>query len=152
MKASFLKRVKWVPALAAAAALSLVGVGISTPADAAVGNINPDTPSSLTIHKYDGDQQERGDGTEIDDPSSLGDPLDGVEFTITPVTQRNGEPIDLDTAPGWDLIDGATVGDVKGGGEYARHSAEGHHRRRRNRHHRSPTRALPRRGDRFGRS
>ena len=59
MKASFLKRVRWVPALAAAAALSLVGVGISTPADAAVGNINPDTPSSLTIHKYDGDQQER---------------------------------------------------------------------------------------------
>lgn len=118
MKTSFLKRVKWVPALAAAAALSLVGVGISTPADAAVGNINPDTPSSLTIHKYDGDQQERGDGTEINDPSSLGDPLDGVEFTITPVTQRNGEPIDLDTAPGWDLIDGATVGDVKGGGGY----------------------------------
>lgn len=112
MKVNLFKRMRWIPTLAAAAALSLVGVSINAPAAEAAGNINPDTPSSLTINKYDGDQGPRGDGTKIDDPSSLGTPLAGVEFTITPVETRNGQPIDLDTEAGWNLIDGATIDNV----------------------------------------
>lgn len=119
MKASLFKRVRWIPAIAAAAALSLVG--ISAPAQAqGAGNINPNTPSSLTIHKYDGDQGPRGDGTELGDTSNLGNPLSGVEFTITPITERNGQPIDLDTDAGWNLIDGATVDQVNGGNGYVK--------------------------------
>ncbi|WP_137824778.1 SpaH/EbpB family LPXTG-anchored major pilin [Brevibacterium sp. 2SA] len=116
MRANLFKRVRWIPALAAAAALSLAGITAPAPAEAAAGNINPNTPSSLTINKYDGDQGPRGDGTKIDDTSNLGSPLAGVEFTITPITQKGGQAIDLDTDAGWNLIDGATVADVKGGG------------------------------------
>ncbi|GAA0037498.1 SpaH/EbpB family LPXTG-anchored major pilin [Brevibacterium metallidurans] len=117
MKANLFKRMRtrWIPALAAAAALSLVGVGITAPAAEAAGNINPDTPSSLTINKYDGPQGPRGDGTKIDDTSGLGTPLRGVEFTIRKVLTANGEDVNLDTEAGWNAIDGVVVADVLDG-------------------------------------
>ncbi|QZE26135.1 SpaH/EbpB family LPXTG-anchored major pilin [Brevibacterium casei] len=119
MKATLFKRMRWIPALAAAAAVSLVGVGVNAPAaEAASGNIDPNRSTSLTINKYDGDQGPRGDGTKIEDPSSLGTPLAGVEFTITPVTQRNSQAIDLKTDAGWNLIDGATIDNVTEGNGY----------------------------------
>ena len=115
MKANLFKRMRtrWIPALAAAAALSLVGVGINAPAaEASAGNINPNTPTSLTINKYDGNQGPRGDGTKIEDTSGLGTPLEGVQFTITPVLTKDGQPINLDTDAGWNLIEGATIDNV----------------------------------------
>ncbi|EKU45676.1 MULTISPECIES: SpaH/EbpB family LPXTG-anchored major pilin [Brevibacterium] len=115
MKATLFTRMRWIPVLAAAAALSLVGVSLDAPTAEAAGNINPDTPSSLTINKYDGDQGPRGDGTEIEDTSSLGTPLAGVEFTIRQVLTANGEEVNLDTAAGWDAIDGVVVADVLAG-------------------------------------
>ncbi len=90
-------------------------VGITAPAAEAAGNINPDTPSSLTINKYDGPQGPRGDGTKIDDTSGLGTPLRGVEFTIRKVLTANGEDVNLDTEAGWNAIDGVVVADVLDG-------------------------------------
>ncbi len=108
--------------LAALAGVLTIGLaGLAGPASAdddattpatGVGNINPAIPTSLTIHKYDGNQGEAGDGTVITDTSDLGNPLSGVEFTITPVTTKGGAAIDLDTPAGWDLIKGVTVDQV----------------------------------------
>lgn len=93
------------------AALSVVGVaGAAQAADG--GNIDPDTPTSLTIHKYDGVPGAAGNGTKIENPTGLGNPLVGVTFDIIPVTAKNNVSIDLTTAAGWDLIAGATVADV----------------------------------------
>lgn len=101
-----------------AAAVGLVGFAGAASADTVTGtgNINPDTATSLTIHKYDGTAGTEGNGTELSDTSGLGNALAGVEFTITPVTAKDGATIDLDTAAGWDLIDGVTAADVQGSG------------------------------------
>jgi len=105
-------------------ALGLAGVaGGSLAASAAEptpgpGNIDPSSASSLTIHKYDGNPGEAGDGTELSDTSGLGNALEGVEFTITPVTTKGGAAIDLNTPAGWDLIEGVTVGDVTAANGY----------------------------------
>lgn len=94
-------------------ALSLLGVaGVAHAADPAPGNINPSTSTSLTIHKYDGAQGKAGDGTQIGDTSELGNPLSGVEFTVTPVTTKSGTAIDLTTPEGWDAISGIKAADV----------------------------------------
>lgn len=90
----------------------------STPA-ASGANVNPGTSSSLTIHKYSGDQGAVGDGTELSDVSKLGTALQGVEFTITPVVKKGTADINLDTPEGWDLIAGVTVGDVTAANGYA---------------------------------
>jgi fimbrial isopeptide formation D2 family protein/LPXTG-motif cell wall-anchored protein len=84
----------------------------TTPPAPSLANIDPTQPTSLTIHKYDGNPGQAGDGTAIEDTSSFGNGLEGVVFTITPVTAKNGTPIDLTTYTGWELIDGATVADV----------------------------------------
>lgn len=84
----------------------------TTPPAPSLANIDPTQPTSLTIHKYDGSPGQAGDGTAIEDTSSFGNGLEGVVFTITSVTAKNGTPIDLTTYAGWELIDGATVADV----------------------------------------
>jgi fimbrial isopeptide formation D2 family protein/LPXTG-motif cell wall-anchored protein len=110
-----------IVAAASTLALGLAGVaGGSLAANAAdatpgAGNIDPSTQTSLTIHKYDGNTGEAGDGTQLSDTSGLGNALQGVEFTITPVTAKGGQAIDLDTYAGWDLIDGVTAADVQSG-------------------------------------
>lgn len=93
-------------------ALALVGsVAFASSAVAAVGpgNIDPDAPVSLTIHKYE--QPTSGDlgpndGTEITPPAGS-NPLEGVEFTAQKVTS-----IDLLTNAGWTAVAGLTAADV----------------------------------------
>lgn len=106
------------------AALSLIGVSTAqaepTPEPTmGPGNINPGTPTSLTIHKYDGNPGQAGDGTAISDTSQFGNALKGVEFTITPVASKGDAAIDLTTEAGWNLIKGATVADVTAANGYA---------------------------------
>lgn len=123
---TWLRRV--VPA-AGAFALGIAGMaGIAQSAQAAepvtgVGNINPATTTSLTIHKYDGAQGDAGDGT-VQDTSKMGNPLKGVEFTVTPVKMKGQTKIDLDTEAGWDAIDGITAKDVtESGSAYTQDTA-----------------------------
>lgn len=105
------------------AALSLMGTAVAnaepTPAPTTgAGNIDPAVATSLTIHKYDGNPGQAGDGTVID-AKGLGNALKGVEFTITPVTTKGGAAIDLTTEAGWNLIGGAKVADVTTPNGYA---------------------------------
>lgn len=102
----------------ALAAAGLMGVGVANaddaPAPISVGNINPEADASLIIHKFDGDQGDPGDGTELPSTSGLGNPLSGVEFTIWRVT-HDGAPIDLTTYEGWVLAKDATPSNVRPG-------------------------------------
>ncbi|MFT8705072.1 SpaH/EbpB family LPXTG-anchored major pilin [Bifidobacterium aquikefiricola] len=114
----------WLRKIAAAAGALALGVaglaGLAQTAQAdenipvtGVGNINPGTATSLTIHKFDGAQGNAGDGT-VQDTSKMGNPLQGVEFTVTPVTYKGATKIDLDTEAGWDAINGIQATDVTG--------------------------------------
>ncbi len=113
---------KFIQRLAAgvgAVALATAGLlGAASPASAEVpdppslANIDPTAETSLTIHKFDGNEGTAGDGTAIGDTSGFGNALEGVEFTITPVTQKDDEAIDLTTYEGWELIKGATPADI----------------------------------------
>jgi fimbrial isopeptide formation D2 family protein/LPXTG-motif cell wall-anchored protein len=125
----------WLRKIAAAAGALALGVaglaGLSQTAQAddstpvPGGNINPDTSTSLTIHKYDGAQGAVGDGTVQQDTSKMGNPLKGVEFTVTPVTMKDQTKIDLDTQAGWDAIDGITANDVtESGSAYTKDTAK----------------------------
>lgn len=105
-----------IAAAAGALAVGLMGLaGASMAATATevtgVGNIDPNQKSTLTINKFDGAQGTEGDGTK-QDVSGFGNPLSGVEFTITPVTDKGDQAINLDTPEGWDLINGVTAKDV----------------------------------------
>ncbi|MCI1832487.1 MAG: SpaH/EbpB family LPXTG-anchored major pilin [Bifidobacterium sp.] len=123
--------VLWHRIAAAAGALALgiaglvggVGAAYADGATANPANINPGTPTSLTIHKFDGNPGKAGDGTELSDVSGLGNPLSGVTFSVTPVTSKNGSAINLDTPEGWDLIAGAQASDVTTANGYAFGSA-----------------------------
>lgn len=87
--------------VASASAVALLGVGLlGSAASAEPGNIDPGvTDASLTIHKFDGEPGEAGDGTEITDPSGLGNGLEGVEFTIYRIN------VDLTTSEGWQTLE-----------------------------------------------
>ena len=102
---------RWV-AVAIAVALVSLGFSSGVAQAAGVGNIDPSKKGSLTIHKYAGNEGNAGDGTEISNPSSLGTPLDGVKFSITPVTAKGTTTIDLTKAEGWDAIKGISANDV----------------------------------------
>ncbi|MGO4454602.1 SpaH/EbpB family LPXTG-anchored major pilin [Arthrobacter sp. RAF14] len=109
-------------ALAGAVALALVGGAAAAQADTpapSAGNINESTPTSLTIHKYDGTPGAAGDGTQKTDTSQLGNALAGVTFKITPVTSKNGQVLDLHTQAGWDLLQGVKASDVTAANGYA---------------------------------
>ena len=117
-KGSLTRRLAAIVGALAVGAMGLAGVTLSANADDAitgVGNINTATPRSLTIHKYDGNPGTAGDGSAITDEDAvkaLGNPLNGVEFTITPVTAKDGVSIDLTKYEGWNLISGATADGV----------------------------------------
>ncbi|MEJ6488115.1 SpaH/EbpB family LPXTG-anchored major pilin [Leucobacter sp. USCH14] len=100
----------------AVGAIAAAAVVAAPAAPALADNIDPGTPTSLTIHKYAGSEGGEGDGSEIADPSGLGTPLAGVEFTITPVTASASGPIDLATPAGWERASNLTPADVSGGG------------------------------------
>ncbi|WP_159621450.1 SpaH/EbpB family LPXTG-anchored major pilin [Ruania rhizosphaerae] len=102
------------------AALGVLGiVALSAPAGAAPGpNLDPEVTGSLTIHKYESpetDPELPNDGTEITPDPTL-NPLEGVEFTLTEVTD-----IDLTTNAGWDEAE-ALSATVAGGGGLGGHS------------------------------
>ena len=70
------------------------------------GNITKDTPVSLSIHKYQGDNTgERSDGSEKTITGK--DPVQGVEFTLYKV-QKDGQDIDLAKPDGWKKITSIT--------------------------------------------
>lgn len=99
-----------IRAAAAAVGLGLAAaLGFASPAVAVgPGNIDPATPVSLTIHKYE--QPAAGDlgaadGTELVNPA--GTPLAGVEFTVQRVTS-----VDLMTNAGWATAEGLTAATV----------------------------------------
>jgi fimbrial isopeptide formation D2 family protein/LPXTG-motif cell wall-anchored protein len=99
-----------------AVAVGLMGLaGATLTANAAevtgVGNINPDTATTLTINKFDGAQGAAGDGSK-QDTSNFGNPLAGVKFEIQQVVSKDGQSINLDTPEGWDLINGVEASDV----------------------------------------
>ncbi|QOR71665.1 SpaH/EbpB family LPXTG-anchored major pilin [Ruania alkalisoli] len=101
------------------AALGVLGiVALSAPAGAAPGpNLDPEATGSLTIHKYESPNEDPGlpnDGSEIPDPGL--NPLEGVEFTLTQVTD-----IDLTTNEGWNEAD-ALATSVAAGGDLGGHT------------------------------
>ena len=67
--------------------------------------IEADNTGSLTIHKHVQDEQHSTPG------SPAGDPLAGIEFTVTEVTHE-GEPLDLSTAEGWALAEAVIESDA----------------------------------------
>ncbi|SEE95895.1 SpaH/EbpB family LPXTG-anchored major pilin [Ruania alba] len=108
-------------AAVSAAALGVLGmVALSAPAGAAPGpNLDPDATGSLTIHKYESPNTDPGlpnDGSEITPDPTL-NPLAGVEFTLTQVTD-----IDLTTNEGWNEAD-ALVTSVAAGGDLTGHTS-----------------------------
>jgi len=99
-----MKTKKRLQRFAAGAAVAFVAAGLSgivAQAEPIPGDINPEASGELTIHKYDGDEgEDGGDGTPIGDTSGFGNPLQGVEFTITQID------VDLLTAEGWETVEG----------------------------------------------
>lgn len=106
----------WHRLVAGLAGAALIALAVPATAQADSGNIDPAVASSLTIHKYDGNPGTAGDGSQLADTSGLGNPLNGVQFTITPVTAKSGAAINLDTPAGWDLINGIKATDVTAAG------------------------------------
>jgi fimbrial isopeptide formation D2 family protein/LPXTG-motif cell wall-anchored protein len=122
-KGSLVRRVAAAAGALALGLAGLAGAALSANADTTVpvtgvGNIVAGTPTSLTIHKYSGLEGSTPDNGALNDSidTSTHKPLDGVQFTITPVTEKGGQAIDLDTPEGWDLISGVTVDQVKDSG------------------------------------
>ncbi|KNC20157.1 cell wall protein [Arthrobacter sp. RIT-PI-e] len=87
-----------VGVLALSAAAAFVAVAPAT-AVTNPGNINPDTPRTLTLHKYAlgaENGQQLGTGQEVTVP---GTPLAGATFTAARV-----QDVDLTTPAGWDAV------------------------------------------------
>ena len=100
MPTSILRR---VTAAAGALALGAVAaVAAIAPAQAVTlpGNIDPDQPRSLTVHKYAlGPESPLNIGTGQELPSVAGTPLAGAQFTATRVAD-----VDLLTPEGWATV------------------------------------------------
>ena len=101
---------------AALAALAMLSAPML--ASAAPANIDDDTPTFLNIHKFELDPDTPGvnNGTLVDPlPAGL-NALEGVEFTITPVTHKVvagiNESINLTDSEGWELISDLVVSDI----------------------------------------
>lgn len=89
-----------IGAIVLAAGAALVAVA---PAQAVTlpGNIDPDQPRSLTVHKFalgPGNGQIAGTGQELPSTAGLGTPLPGAVFTATQVAG-----VDLTTPEGWTI-------------------------------------------------
>ena len=111
-----LTQIGWRRLVAGLAGAALLALALPATAQADTGNLDPAAASSLTIHKYDGSAGAAGDGSALADTSALGNPLSGVQFTLTPVTAKSGAAINLDTSAGWDLIAGIKASDVTAAG------------------------------------
>lgn len=96
-------RVRKTVAALAAGALSLLGIGgTALVAQAAEGNIDTSRLGSITVHKYQNPTE--GEGSIGSAEGVTGTPLEGVTFTVTPVTGIN-----LTTNAGWDALEGLTA-------------------------------------------
>ncbi|WP_286793952.1 SpaH/EbpB family LPXTG-anchored major pilin [Microbacterium sp. UBA3394] len=98
-------------AVGAIALGALAAVAAVAPAHAEPGNIDPDAPRSLTVHKYalgPESPQDIGTGQEI--PGGIpGTPLADAEFTAQLV-----EDVDLLTSAGWDTVANLTPATAAG--------------------------------------
>ncbi|MET0449470.1 MAG: hypothetical protein ABW004_13735, partial [Aeromicrobium sp.] len=85
-------------ALAGAIALAVTGaVAVTAPASAATGpNIAPGATGSITIHKHEQPLESGTAATGQELTSALPGPIQGVVFSVTPVTN-----VDLRTNAGW---------------------------------------------------
>lgn len=96
-------------ALASAGMISLSGAALAAEGDDApstlgIGNINPATPGSITVHKHK-NQVPGTDPGAIDGSTAISDPgLAGVTFSVQQLD------VDLTTAAGWDALQSATAG------------------------------------------
>lgn len=100
-------------ALVGTAALALGGVVVAGTAAQAVDPlpsianiVPPEGGGSIIVHKHAGKEGPAGDGKVITDPAkiaALGVGLDGVKFKLERV-YYSGNPIDLTTVAGWNLI------------------------------------------------
>ncbi len=107
-----------------AAALGLTAVGAVAQADTfGPGNIDPAEDGSIIVHKYETPDPWAEDtnhlGAEIPVPEDWV-PVEGVTFEVKQVLTVGGEPVDLTTAAGWNVledltapVDDATFGDPK---------------------------------------
>lgn len=88
-------------AVAAAGAITLGVLSAGTAAANGIGNIDPDEPRTLTIHKYelDGESPLTEHDGQLLTPPPGSEPLPGVTFTITAIPS-----VDLLTAAGWDTV------------------------------------------------
>lgn len=117
--------------LLGAASIAAAGLIVPATAQATTGNIDPgkDGSAMLTVHKYKSDPanknqgQSNDSGQQLPDSVDLGVPLAGVEFSVTRVTHKSGQQIDLATPAGWDMLadlkaltPAAQVAAVTGGG------------------------------------
>ncbi|RRD59384.1 SpaH/EbpB family LPXTG-anchored major pilin [Leucobacter sp. OH1287] len=108
MKQSLFKK---TAVLFGAASIAVAGLLVPAAAQANTGNIDAtkNGKATLTIHKFKADdanqnqRQTNENGVKLD-ASTLGTPLEGVEFTLTRVAQKNSTEIDLSTPAGWNLI------------------------------------------------
>ncbi|GAA3607899.1 SpaH/EbpB family LPXTG-anchored major pilin [Agrococcus terreus] len=108
--------------LGAAALATLTALGGALPASATgTGNIDPDAPASIVIHKHTQTTPpgEVGSGDELD-PGPSGAPIDGVEFAIQQVTN-----IDVSDSETWTSLSSLTADDVVGSADYVLGEDEG---------------------------
>jgi fimbrial isopeptide formation D2 family protein len=104
MKTSLVRRTVAAAGILALGAIAAVGVAL--PAHAAPGNIDPNAPRSLTIHKYElspTSPQQPGTGQAIPGGIPGGIPIENVVFTATLVPS-----VDLTTTAGWNTAGSLT--------------------------------------------
>lgn len=95
------------------AVAGFTGVGTANADDPEPGTLSPGniqgTEGTLHIHKFGGDPVGgRDDGTEIENTSGLGTPLNDVEFTVCEV-RLDGAAIELTTFEGWETVQNAAL-------------------------------------------
>ncbi|MCQ9389918.1 SpaH/EbpB family LPXTG-anchored major pilin [Brevibacterium sp. 50QC2O2] len=98
--------------IAAASALSVAGLsGAANAVEVTgVGNIDSTAKGSITLHKSDSENPGgAGDGSKITDTDALGNPIEGIGFTLYKV---NG--VDLTTDAGWTEASQAKAGNYTG--------------------------------------
>lgn len=98
---AFTRFAKRALAVIGVASIGVLGVASGASAEPIPGNINPETVGSIIIHKHVEDE-----ASTPGEPA--GAPLEGVTFKVTEVLYLN-DSVALDTAEGWQAIDGLTV-------------------------------------------
>ncbi len=83
---------------------------------AGYGNIDFTEPASLTVHKYlHQSGAHRGDISEAPEDGDFTDPVEDVVFTVYPLLDLDGDPLDLTDPETWDDLNAIVAGDLLGG-------------------------------------